>query len=231
MTKNMKIRKWVALLIAILLLFCCVGCAPSNAQPKVENPPYYEAVYSNLGQNLDTVVTAMGLRAEDFTEWVLPWIWRYKDTVSYQGYDFMMILEANNDRVTAIKYVLFYDNAPEEAAAAVIDLREKLEGYGEPYDSRKYSSDTEPFPMETVTREELEKDFSDPEAGRALGLQWILSTDLSNVPLDADASRQPTCISVMYEAGYPDESGKEEGVDNRVCIALTYGLSYAYVAE
>lgn len=217
----------IALFMAVALLLGCTGCAPSNAQPKVENPPYYEAVRANLGNSRDTVISAMGLNTGDFTEWMFPWVWCYKDTVSYLGYDFMMVLEAQNDQVTAVKYVLYMDNRPEEAAAAVIDLRQKLEGYGTPYDSRKYSEDKK-LPLQEITEEELVARFSDPEGTAGLNLEWILSTDVPDMPESAAGSRQHTCVSVQYMVGYPDESGKAEGIDQRVCIALTYGLSYSY---
>lgn len=235
----MKNRRWMALVLVAALLLSCTGCSffhgTSNKKElqilryhpeRPDDPPYYDEVMRNLGQDLETVISAMGLKPEDFEERYGDGYWYYQEPVEYLNYDFQMMLEYQEKehvaRVISIRYALFYDGDPEEAADTVVYLREKLEGYHTP---DIYTTDKE-VTLQKVTEEELVRIFSAPEDSAEMMQEWVSYNDLSEVPVDPLDPREFNCTSVKFAVSYPDPSGEVAAVTQRVGISLTYGLSY-----
>lgn len=235
----MKNRRWMALVLAAALLLSCTGCSflhgTSNKKELYllryhpehpDDPPYYDEVMRNLGQDLETVISAMGLKPEDFENRYGDCYWYYKDPVEYLDYDFQMMLEYQEKehiaRVVSIRYALFCDEDPEKAADTLVELREKLEGYHAP---DTYTTDKE-VTLQEVTKEELVRIFTDPEGSAEMSQAWVSYDDLSEVPIDPLDPREFNCTSVEFAVSYPDPSGAIDGAAQRVSISLTYGLSY-----
>lgn len=235
----MKIRKCTVILLVVALLLGCTGCAfftgtsdedalkyPRYKPERPDDPPYYGVLYTDLGKDLETVISAMDLKPEDFENRYGDCYWYYKEPVEYLDYDFQMMLEYQQKehvaRVIAVRFELLFDGQPEEAAAAVIDLREKLEGYHTP---DAYTTDKE-VTLQKATKEELVKIFSDPEDSAEMMQEWVSYNDLSHVPIDPLDPGEFNCTSIKFGVSYSGSTGAEDGETQKVCISLSYGLRY-----
>ena len=235
----MKNRRWMALVLVAALLLSCTGCAfftgtsdedalryPFYRPKRPDDPPYYDVVYTDLGKDLETVISAMGLKPEDFENRYGDDYWYYKEPVEYLDYDFQMMLEYQQKehvaRVIAVQFELLFDGQPEEAAAAVIDLREKLEGYRTP---DAYTTDKE-VALQKITEDELINIFSDPEDSTEMMQEWVSYNDLSHVPIDPLDPGEFNCTSIKFGVSYPGSADDEDGKTQSTCIFLSYGLRY-----
>ena len=206
-----------------ILLFC-VGCAASDSTPP-PYPPYAEAVCGILGQDMGTVLTTIGLSADDFVYENSSYY--YKETVEFCGYTFRMRItpyrDSPNNLVQGIGYVLEYKGEPEDAANAVVEIREKLltgDGMIRPNPSAKDRK----LALEAATAEELTEYFTNQEWSAGLG--WVLTTKLDSIPAEiSEATVAPTCVSLRYLVNYPNVGEEAEGGNGTVCITLDYGLT------
>lgn len=209
-----------AVLVCILLL--CVGCAPSASSPP-PYPPYAENVCSMLGQDMKTVLEKIGLSTEDFVYEHSSYY--YKETVEFCGYAFRMRITPwrSTNLVQSISYVLEYKGEPENAAKAIIEIREKMitgDGLIRPNSSNK----DQKMPLEAVTAEELIEYFTNREWSASLG--WVLTTELEAVSAEImEAKVAPTCVSARYLVNYPNAGEEATDGNGTVCIILDYGLT------
>lgn len=217
----------VALMYIIYLLFC-VGCSEekeNSVSSPPPYPPYAEEVCGVLGQDMESVLTKIGLSADDFV--YESGSYYLKETVEFCDYAFRMRITTYRDfsdnLVQGIGYVLEYKGEPENAAKAVITIREKLltgDGLVRPNPAAK----DQKLELEEITYEDLVKIFNDREWSAGLG--WVLSTDLSAVPTEVlESTYSPTCISLRYQVGYPNAGEEAKGGNGTVYITLDYGLT------
>lgn len=240
------IKTILGLILVVALL--CAGCAGSGvkvAKPTIDHPPYCDAFLKTQGKPLNEVLSAMGLKAEDFTDktkesqgYIL------NEPVDFLGHEFELRLEvldkdAESEAVIAAYYILKAET-PEAGAEITADLRDKLlKGYGAAYNgARSYSGNVStdetnpPSPLNKYTKEELLNLFTEDENGGRTSLEWLLSVDLSHIPQevqDAVAYGMPnTCITATLSADYPVTDTPENGQTPYVLIRLVYGLSRSY---
>lgn len=211
----------------VLILLICVGCSPSE---KVEYPPYCEDVCGMLGQDLEAVINKLGLSIEDFTyENSSYW---YKNTVKFCDYSFRMRITTYRtgdwDLVQGIGYLLEYPDDPEGAADAVINLREVMEKGNHQLVGSNPNGKRKPVLLE-ADQADLTKKFS--EVGWISGVNWILSTDLDNIPQEIIATTAPTCISLRFWVNGPFEAEDAEADKKPANISLEYGLTADYIAD
>lgn len=219
-------RKRVLSITVVLMcaLLFCVGCAASDSNPP-PYPPYAEDVCSMLGQDMGTVLTKIGLSADDFVYEHSSYY--YKETVEFCGYSFRMRItpyrDSANNLVQGIGYVLEYKGEPENAANAVIEIRERLmagDGMIRPNPAAK----DQKLELEAVTAEELTEFFANQEWSAGLG--WILTTELDAIPAEiSEGTVVPTCVSLRYLVNYPNAGEEAEGGNGTVSITLDYGLT------
>lgn len=238
-----KVKVLLALMLALVLCAGCAGSGAKVAQPTIDHPPYCDAFLKNQGKPLNEVVSAMGLKAEDFSKKDLDYI--YNEPVEFLGHKFELRLvtvgKEENAAVSTAIYIL-KAQTPEAGAEITADLRDKLlKGYGAAYNGAKYSSGNygenetnPPSPLNTYTKEDLLKKFTEDDNGGRASLEWLLSVDLSHIPqevLDATAYGMPcTCITATLSADYPVTDVPESGETPHVLIRLVYGLSRSYRA-
>lgn len=223
----------------ILILLLCAGCSGSGtkvATPTIEYPAYCSEFLEVVGQDMDTVLAAMGLTVADLQNegsWYV-----LTKPVEYLGHTFEMRLNtvainADSRYVHSVVYLL-YDETPEAGVQTVTDLRDQLlEGYGPAYNAPKYSNGNygveetnPPSPLNTLDQTALLEQFT-KEDGYSTGMEWLLSTDVGQLPEETASmwrGESPTCITGELVTAYPaQEDGK-----NVVLTKLTYGLSRSY---
>lgn len=232
-----------SILVWVLVLLFCVGCSSSGvkvAKPTIDYPPYCGVFLKLVGKDMKEILPALGLNSEDFRDethtgrgYVL------NNPVEYLGHTFEMRLEttvgdSGSQYVHKIVYLL-WDETPEVGAQTVTDLRDQLlKGYGASYNPPKYSNGNygqeetrEPSPLNTLDKTELLDRFTE-EGGYFTDMEWLLSTDVSQLPSEMLSlwRQPPTCVTAQLRAGYPtQENGKTV-----VLTQLTFGLSYSYRA-
>ena len=230
---GMKKNRWIALLLITALLLCSTGCVFTNGTddedklkypmynpPKPEDMPYYNALLQSIGQELETVIAAMGLQQEDFEETNADGCWYYKEPVKYLGQEFRMLLEYRQEehvsRVTALRFELEVDGDPETAAETVAALREKLEGYHAP---DAYTTDQK-VTLEVATEDELTAIFSDSEHPAEMMQQWAQHIDLSEIPIDPLDPEEFNDAAIAFAVSYSDPAGAQ-----RVRISVSFELT------
>lgn len=218
--------------ICIVLLFATLMCIGCSAQPKsqLETPPYCEQVCEMLGQEVETVITKIGLSADDFVyEDSSYW---YNNSVEFCGYTFRMRITPyrteQGDLVQGIGYVLEYSNAPENAAKAVIDLRNTLSKGNLDLVEPNPSGNNKLF-LKEITQTELTGKFAG--ADWDAGLCWILSTNLDAIPQNIIEANAPTCISLRYWVSYLSAKDNLENGSETVIISIEYGLTSDYIKQ
>lgn len=200
-------RGIVALGMALVLLFLCAGCGENKTEKK-DYPPYYETVKGLFGQNIETVITAMELKTEDFT-YEHP-LYSYNQPVQYLGHDFTMRLTVNGEgNCVNVMFTILVEDDPEKAANTTLDIRDKLMAlYGES-ETNKYH-DGRPQ-LETMTYDALYTELSNDENAGSKGLQWILGKETGPAKKDS---------SLIFTCAYP-----VAGNDSRATlIRLVYTL-------
>lgn len=241
-----KFRILLALMLALVLCAGCAGSGAKVAKPTIDHPPYCAEILEMLGKPLSEVLPALGLKAEDFTDNIKNGRWYIlNEPVDFLGYKFELRLsvhgkDAESAAAVAVCYILKAET-PEVGAEITTDLRDKLlKGYGKAFNGAKhYSGNYEveatnpPSPLNTYTKEDLLKRFTEDDNPTGGSLEWLLSVDLSNVPselLDATAyaGLRATCITATLSAAYPVTDVPESGETPHALIRLVYGLSHSY---
>lgn len=216
-------KKSVCIVVLIILALVCVACSSKPAYP-----PYAEEVCGMLGQDLESVLTQLGLSINDF-EYDEGSYW-YNNSVEFEGYSFRMRITPyrtdSQNLVQGIGYVIQCSDGPENAADAVLALKKILEkGKGTLVEPNP--SGNNQLPLKVLERAELAQKLT--ETGWTAGLTWILSTDLDAIPSEIIVDFSPTCISLRYWIGCPNIG--EEAESETVVISMDYGLTTDYVAQ
>lgn len=216
----MKNIRWILVCILLSALLINTGCSK-----QAEYPPHYEKISQVLGQDLETVVAHMGLSLDDFE--YRNGFYCLKDPIAYFGYNFEMRLvmyrNEHANHVMGVSYLLQYDNDPQGAAGAVIDLRDKLkENHGSPNSSQsEFAKDK--ATLESQTKENLVTTFSSGKNSVA-GINWTLSKKLDSVPKEILEAYDPSCVYLQFTTGYPVEGSVTDGNLGSVVITLEYYL-------
>lgn len=234
-------KKARVILIWALVLLLCAGCSSSGAKvakPSIDYPPYCGEFLKVVGKDMKEVLPALGLTAEDFRDETQTGGWYIlNQNVEYLGQTFEMRLAttAGKDGARYVQELVYSlrEESPEAGAQTVTDLRDQLlKGYGTAYNAPKYADGNygeeetrEPSPLNTMDKAALLEQFT-ADGGYSESLQWLLSTDVSNLPKEALSlwSDPPTCVTGVLETVYPvAEDGKTV-----VLTQLTFGLSRDY---
>lgn len=249
-TNNRKcvfMKKLKVFLVWLVVLVLCAGCSSSGvkvAQPTIDHPPYCDVILKSLGEPLNEVLPALGLEAEAFTYEENKNAYILNEPIDFMGYKFEMQLLVDFVAITtpvviAARYVLKVET-PESGAQIVADLRDELlKGYGAAYNGSKYYfgkvgpvETNPPSPLNNYTKEDLLNLFMAEGGGGRASLEWLLSVDLSHIPLqvldEVSNGKLYTCITATLSGDYPVTDIPENEQLPYVLIQLNYGLSRSY---
>ena len=135
-------------------------------------------------EDVETVISAMGLKMEDFT-YAHP-LYNYNTPVKYLDQDFTMRVATNGkDAFGGVMFMMVVEDDPEKAANIMVDLRDKLiKLYGKS-ETNKYSEGRPK--LETMSYDEIYGEITAKEASGTgnMSLQWKLAEDKNSTGKDS----------------------------------------------